>query len=111
MAPPGRPAALQADDEVEVVGLIRIAKKEPKFTFRGRTGETTNPLYRGFGNQEAASKRLSRLLHNPRIDPRHVADAVLLQALHQLPSQGKIRLALDWTIEGQQHLFVGRSVV
>lgn len=43
--------ALQEDDEVDLVGLIRIAKKEPKFTFRGRTGETTNPLFRGFGNQ------------------------------------------------------------
>ncbi|MBC8350604.1 MAG: hypothetical protein H8E66_01370 [Planctomycetes bacterium] len=44
--------ALQEDDEVDLVGLVRIAKKEPKFTFRGRTGETTNPLFRGFGNQE-----------------------------------------------------------
>ncbi len=44
--------ALQQDDEVHLVGLVRIAKKEPKFTFRGRTGETTNPLYRGFGNQD-----------------------------------------------------------
>ncbi|MEX0819693.1 MAG: glutamine amidotransferase [Pirellulaceae bacterium] len=43
--------ALQEDDEVNLVGLVRIAKKEPKFTFRGRTGETTNPLFRGFGNQ------------------------------------------------------------
>ncbi|MDA1053986.1 MAG: glutamine amidotransferase [Planctomycetota bacterium] len=43
--------ALQEDDEVDLVGLVRIAKKEPKFTFRGRTGETTNPLFRGFGNQ------------------------------------------------------------
>ena len=43
--------ALQEDDEVNLVGLVRIAKKEPKFTFRGRAGERTNPLYRGFGNQ------------------------------------------------------------
>lgn len=43
--------AVQEDEEVTLVGLIRIAKKEPKFTFRGRTGETTNPLFRGFGNQ------------------------------------------------------------
>ncbi|HJT34931.1 MAG TPA: glutamine amidotransferase, partial [Pirellulales bacterium] len=43
--------ALQEDDEVNLVGLVRIAKKEPKFTFRGRRGERTNPLYRGFGNQ------------------------------------------------------------
>lgn len=43
--------ALQEDDEVDLVGLVRIAKKEPKFTFRGRTGETNNPLFRGFGNE------------------------------------------------------------
>ncbi|HEX7448059.1 MAG TPA: glutamine amidotransferase [Pirellulales bacterium] len=44
--------ALQEDDEVNLVGLVRIAKKEPKFTFRGRRGERTNPLYRGFGNSQ-----------------------------------------------------------
>jgi uncharacterized membrane protein len=44
--------ALEEDDEVDLVGLVRIAKKEPKFTFRGRPGERTNPLYRGFGNQD-----------------------------------------------------------
>jgi len=63
-------------------------------------------LARSFGNQEAAVKRLSRLLHNERLEPRHLADAVLLQALVQLPAHGPVRLAIDWTIEGQQHLLV-----
>src|SRR5262245_5587446 len=63
-------------------------------------------LARHFGNQEAAAKRLSRLVHNERLEPRHLADAVLLQALGQLPSHGPIRLASDWTIEGAQHLLV-----
>src|SRR5881392_937201 len=63
-------------------------------------------LARYFGNQEAAVKRLSRLLHNERLDPRLLADAVLLQALHQLPQHGKVRLAIDWTIEADQHLLV-----
>src|SRR5215470_15717817 len=40
-------------------------------------------LARYFGNQEAAVKRLSRLLHNERLDPRLLADAVLLQAIHR----------------------------
>lgn len=31
--------------------MIRVAKREPKFEFRGRAGETSNPLFRGFGNQ------------------------------------------------------------
>ena len=43
--------AVDEDDELNLVGLIRIAKKEPKFTFLGRSGERTNPLFRGFGNQ------------------------------------------------------------
>ena len=63
-------------------------------------------LARRFGNQEAATKRLSRLLHNARLEPRHLAAAVLLQALVQLPAHGPVRLAIDWTIEGQQPLLV-----
>jgi len=44
--------ALDEDEEVALVGLIRIAKKEPKFTFKGRTGESSNPLFRGFKNED-----------------------------------------------------------
>ncbi|HET6884219.1 MAG TPA: hypothetical protein VFI31_28965, partial [Pirellulales bacterium] len=43
---------LDEDDDLELAALVRIAKKEPKFTFRGRPGERTNPLYRGFGNKD-----------------------------------------------------------
>lgn len=63
-------------------------------------------LARQLGNQEAAVKRLSRLIHNPRLDPKGLAAAVLEQALRQLPRAGKVRLALDWTIEGPHHLLV-----
>jgi hypothetical protein len=68
-------------------------------------------LARRFGNQEAAAKRLSRLLHNERLEPRHLADAILLQALVQLPTHGPVRLAIDWTIEGSQHLLVISLIV
>jgi hypothetical protein len=68
-------------------------------------------LARYFGKQEAAVKRLSRLLHNERLDPRLLADAVLLQALHQLPKHGTVRLAVDWTIEADQHVLVVSLVV
>lgn len=44
--------ALDDDDELDLVALIRMAKREPKFDFIGRPGETSNPLYRGFGNQD-----------------------------------------------------------
>jgi uncharacterized membrane protein len=42
---------VETDDQTQLVGLIRIANREPKFTFRGRAGESSNPLFRGFGNQ------------------------------------------------------------
>ena len=41
--------ALSDDPQLQLVGLIRVAPREPKFSFLGRTGETSNPLFRGFG--------------------------------------------------------------
>jgi len=41
----------QGDKQVQLVGLIRVAKREPKFEFLGRAGESSNPLFRGFGEQ------------------------------------------------------------
>lgn len=43
--------AIEDDPQVQLVALIRVAKREPKFDFRGRAGETSNPLFRGFGDQ------------------------------------------------------------
>jgi Transposase DDE domain len=63
-------------------------------------------LARGMGNQEAALKRLSRLIHNERLDPRWLAEAILDQAIEQIARRGKVRLAIDWTIEDDQHLLV-----
>lgn len=50
--------ALQEDAEVQLVGLIRIANKEPKFSFRDRGVSTTNPLFAGLGekDEEAAQQ-------------------------------------------------------
>lgn len=47
--------SLQADAEVQLVGLIRIAKKEPKFSFRDRSVSSTNPLFAGLGKDEEDS--------------------------------------------------------
>lgn len=49
--------ALDEDDEVKLVGLLRIAKKEPKFAFLSRSGERTNPLFRGFGNKDEQAEQ------------------------------------------------------
>lgn len=43
--------AAQEDPQLDLVALIRVAKREPKFQFRGRGEETSNPLFRGFGEQ------------------------------------------------------------
>jgi uncharacterized membrane protein len=41
--------ALEGDPQVELVALMRVALREPKFVFQGRRGEASNPLFRGFG--------------------------------------------------------------
>jgi uncharacterized membrane protein len=43
--------AVEPDTQLQMTGLIRVARREPKFDFRGRAGETSNPLFRGFGDQ------------------------------------------------------------
>lgn len=48
--------ALLDDGEIQLTSLLRIAGREPKFEFRGRAGEKSNPLYRGFGEQEGAER-------------------------------------------------------
>jgi uncharacterized membrane protein len=49
--------ALAEDEQLQVVALMRIAKREPKFEFIGRRGETGNPLFRGFGQNIEESER------------------------------------------------------
>ncbi len=44
--------ALEEDAEVQLVGLIRIANKEPKFSFRDQGVNTTNPLFQGLGEAD-----------------------------------------------------------
>jgi len=45
--------AISEDEQVHLVGLLRVARREPKYDWRGHTGEVTNPLYRGFDNKDA----------------------------------------------------------
>ncbi len=49
--------ALQRDAQLDLVGLIRLARREPKFEFRGRAGESNNPLFRGFDREGDAAPR------------------------------------------------------
>jgi len=63
-------------------------------------------LARFFDNFEAASKRLSRLLHNARLETDELARAHARALCAQLPRVGVIRLSLDWTTEDSQHLLI-----
>ncbi len=45
--------AISDDEQVQLVGLLRVARREPKFNWLGHRGERSNPLYRGFGNKDA----------------------------------------------------------
>lgn len=40
--------ALMDDLQLQMVGLLRVARREPKFEFKGRAGESSNPMFRGF---------------------------------------------------------------
>ncbi len=42
--------ALEEDDELRLVSLIRIARKEPKFSFRDTNVDSSNPLFSGFND-------------------------------------------------------------
>ena len=68
-------------------------------------------LARTQGNQEAACRRLSRLLHNSRLAPKWLAESITHQALSQVPRSGKVRITIDWTTEDDQHLLVISLVI
>lgn len=68
-------------------------------------------LARFFGNQEAALKRLARFLRNERLDVQELALLTARSLVSQLPRTGPVRIAIDWTIEGEQHLLVASLMV
>jgi hypothetical protein len=63
-------------------------------------------LARCFDNFEAASRRLTRLLHNARLKADALARSHGRALCARLPATGAVRLALDWTTEETQHLLV-----
>jgi len=44
--------AISEDEQVQLVGLLRVAKREPKYDWRGHAGEDSNPLFRGFDKKD-----------------------------------------------------------
>jgi hypothetical protein len=52
--------AVESDQQLQMTGLIRIARREAKFDFRGREGETSNSLFRGFDLRRPRYRRRIR---------------------------------------------------
>ena len=44
--------ALSEDEQVQLVGLLRIAKRQPKFDFQASRNRTASPLFDGFDNPD-----------------------------------------------------------
>ncbi|MCP4261832.1 MAG: hypothetical protein GY774_30675 [Planctomycetes bacterium] len=44
--------AISEDEQLQLVALLRVARREPKYDWRGRAGEVSNPLFRGFDNKD-----------------------------------------------------------
>ena len=44
--------AINEDEQIQLVGLLRVAMREPRYEWLGRRGEMNNPLYRGFDNKD-----------------------------------------------------------
>lgn len=45
--------AVEDDREVQLVGLVRVARKEAKFNFRDMKSQPDNPLFKGFDHPDA----------------------------------------------------------
>jgi uncharacterized membrane protein len=48
--------AVETDPQLQMVALVRIARKEAKFDFRGREGERSNSLFRGFDRTDEVTE-------------------------------------------------------
>jgi uncharacterized membrane protein len=44
--------AINEDQEIELTGLVRIAKRQPKFDFRSARARSTSPLFDGFDHSD-----------------------------------------------------------
>jgi len=49
--------AIEDDEQIKLTGVIRVARREPKFDWRSRDGEATNPLFRGFDRTGEETER------------------------------------------------------
>jgi hypothetical protein len=67
-------------------------------------------LARFFDNHEAATKRLSRYLHNPRLEVEELASSTAALVVGQLRFIACVRVSVDWTVEDGKHMLVASLV-
>src|SRR6185437_15439398 len=44
--------AIDLDKEIELIGLVRITRRQPKFDFRSAQAQSTSPLFNGFDHPD-----------------------------------------------------------
>jgi uncharacterized membrane protein len=68
--------AVEADEQIKLTGVIRVARREPKFDWRSRDGESTNPLFRGFDRTTEETERYDQpvLVRLNTRDPNELRD-------------------------------------
>lgn len=93
-------------------GHQRKAITDVVLALLNRKSATQAELARFFGDSfEAASKRVSRLIHNSRIELESTVRFHAEFLVARLPRSGTIRIAIDWTSEDTQHLLVASLIV
>ena len=68
--------AIESDEQVQLTGVIRVARREPKFDWRSKDGESTNPLFRGFDRTNEETERYDQpvLVRLNTRDPNELRD-------------------------------------
>ncbi len=68
--------AIESDEQVQMTGVIRVARREPKFDWRSKAGESTNPLFRGFDRTTEETERYDQpvLVRLNTRDPNELRD-------------------------------------
>lgn len=78
--------AVADDPQVHMVALFRVARREPKFVFRGRAGESSNPMFRGFEHPDEDTPRYDQPVVIPQYtrDPMELHDGQFPKTAEQL---------------------------
>jgi Transposase DDE domain len=64
-----------------------------------------------FENKKAAVKRLSRFLHNPRLQTKDLAEGVATEFVSHVSRHAVVRIAIDWTVENGIHTLVASAIL